>query len=506
MGNGLVSRSPSLDTGSIFSAEPKNYALGSVLIIEKFSVAASVARKALNNLNVEVLTASQLRIGVQILLSRKNDIRLIFLDLVLSEIDGVECLSFIKLQPDIAHIPIYMISSFHDQTLKETCLKHGAEGMLLKPLSIITFRGVIDCHFNQFRSAKDSNYPHENSRKGRQFSLDDYLLIGDHAPAFKLLDSNFSEFSFPLLVPRLQKQTLLIFLPSIFNSVLYEGNGFFTIFSSFYHFLQSHDIFLLCISSDLPFALAGTAARNNFPILLLSDPSLSVAKRYIGVADFQSYNSLSSRGPGRSSVAGMLLVNQESQVLNKWIGDFHSEFPEDFSEWFRYRSERVDTLSEIITADEEKFLEDPAIFSRHFPTLVSTYYPAISNKIGSTILLIDASSISSKLSFSKLTRLGFSVDVTYNGKEGYEHLLKSKNKPYILIICDLIMPIVNGMEFLLLISKEEQFSNIPVVVQSQYENEKLTQYCKDLGCKYFLKKPIQQNELQSLLRNLSITN
>jgi CheY-like chemotaxis protein len=50
------------------------------------------------------------RKGYDVLVARFEDVKIVFLDVVMPEVDGVECLQWIKENPEIAHIPVYMLS------------------------------------------------------------------------------------------------------------------------------------------------------------------------------------------------------------------------------------------------------------------------------------------------------------------------------------------------------------------------------------------------------------
>lgn len=60
---------------------------------------------------------------------------------------------------------------------------------------------------------------------------------------------------------------------------------------------------------------------------------------------------------------------------------------------------------------------------------------------------------------------GYQVDTASNGKEGVDALVDSVSKPH-LILLDLMMPIMNGWEFLEVHSSNDAISKIPVVIVS----------------------------------------
>jgi CheY-like chemotaxis protein len=130
---------------------------GVVLLIDDSPVAAKVASKVLQQLKFEVLTANSARAGYDVLQVRFEDIKIIFLDVMMPEVDGVECLQWIKENPKIAHIPVYMLSGLEDNMVLDVCTEHGAEGMILKPLNVKIVKGIVKDHNIEMKGVDMSN-------------------------------------------------------------------------------------------------------------------------------------------------------------------------------------------------------------------------------------------------------------------------------------------------------------------------------------------------------------
>ncbi len=82
--------------------------------------------------------------------------------------------------------------------------------------------------------------------------------------------------------------------------------------------------------------------------------------------------------------------------------------------------------------------------------------------------------------------------------DGYEALawINEGNVPD-LIILDIIMPGLNGIEFLTNIRNSGFFRYVPVVVVSAEEDKELIEKCIELGINGYLQKPFNPSELQS---------
>lgn len=86
---------------------------------------------------------------------------------------------------------------------------------------------------------------------------------------------------------------------------------------------------------------------------------------------------------------------------------------------------------------------------------------------------------------------GYEVTSARNGKEGLE-LLAQTNPG--LILLDLMMPVMNGWEFVDHLKKEHLFQKYPVIIVSAYSER-----AKDIDCKDFVLKPL---ELEDLLESV----
>ena len=80
---------------------------------------------------------------------------MVFLDLVMPNLGGVEVLKTIKnLSPTT---PVFIVSAYIDDYIKETCSKHHATGILEKPIKLDTFFDLIDRTLNAAHVSTNSN-------------------------------------------------------------------------------------------------------------------------------------------------------------------------------------------------------------------------------------------------------------------------------------------------------------------------------------------------------------
>ena len=99
-----------------------------------------------------------------------------------------------------------------------------------------------------------------------------------------------------------------------------------------------------------------------------------------------------------------------------------------------------------------------------------------------------------------LEAAGFSVEYAENGRDGIR-ILESQ-KSFDLIMSDLKMPVMNGIEFLIEIKKHRELSDIPVVLLSKIDNPKIKEKSESLGAFQFMDKPFTNEKISHLLKTL----
>ena len=110
------------------------------------------------------------------------------------------------------------------------------------------------------------------------------------------------------------------------------------------------------------------------------------------------------------------------------------------------------------------------------------------------VLVVDDNLSIQKLVSVNLQARGYAVDVAGTGEEA---LRRFKEGPYDLVILDLILPGMSGIEVCSLI---RQLSDIPIVVLSAREDEDLKVHALDTGADDYVTKPFSYNELLARVR------
>ncbi len=87
-----------------------------------------------------------------------------------------------------------------------------------------------------------------------------------------------------------------------------------------------------------------------------------------------------------------------------------------------------------------------------------------------------------------------------NGQEG---LHKLNNSPDInLMIIDINMPLMSGLEFVKKVKETERFKLIPIIIASTAGKESDADTCLALGASGCIKKPFTSSQLQKLIETL----
>jgi putative two-component system response regulator len=115
------------------------------------------------------------------------------------------------------------------------------------------------------------------------------------------------------------------------------------------------------------------------------------------------------------------------------------------------------------------------------------------------VLIVDDDFINRKLIQALLKRHTDLVGEMLEANDGSEALRVLKEHPDIdLILLDILMPVLDGKEFLKIFRSDPENSRIPVIVLSTDDTQKST--VLDLGAEDFIIKPIGEEELIDRIR------
>lgn len=113
-----------------------------------------------------------------------------------------------------------------------------------------------------------------------------------------------------------------------------------------------------------------------------------------------------------------------------------------------------------------------------------------------TILLVEDELVLSDMIKVFLEYHNFSVSTAYDGKEALE---KAKERPH-LILLDLMLPKLYGIEVLRVIKADVETKNIPVIVLTAKADSKTIFDAMEAGSFDYLIKPFDNNQLLEAIK------
>lgn len=98
-------------------------------------------------------------------------------------------------------------------------------------------------------------------------------------------------------------------------------------------------------------------------------------------------------------------------------------------------------------------------------------------------------------------REGYELHYAFNGKEGHDKMLSLQPD---VVLLDLMLPVLNGVEVLKLVSTNTSLKDIPIIVMTAHGDkaDMLEHSIKAQGVRAYLKKPFELGEIRSLVKRM----
>ncbi len=117
------------------------------------------------------------------------------------------------------------------------------------------------------------------------------------------------------------------------------------------------------------------------------------------------------------------------------------------------------------------------------------------------VLIVD-DSLSMRSVIRKIITLSkFDVAAFHEAANGREALDALASSWIDVVITDINMPVMNGIELMQELGKDDLYRNIPVIVVTTEANRERIEEAARLGAKGFLKKPFLPEELKHILQS-----
>jgi two-component system chemotaxis response regulator CheY len=113
------------------------------------------------------------------------------------------------------------------------------------------------------------------------------------------------------------------------------------------------------------------------------------------------------------------------------------------------------------------------------------------------VLVVDDSALIHQMYKMVLMRYKCQIVDALNGQDGLDKL--AKNSDTDLILLDINMPVMNGLDFIKKVKELGSYDHIPIVLVSTEGKEEDTMRGLALGAKGYVKKPFQPSDLHQLI-------
>ncbi len=125
-----------------------------------------------------------------------------------------------------------------------------------------------------------------------------------------------------------------------------------------------------------------------------------------------------------------------------------------------------------------------------------------------TIVMIEDDEGHARLIEKNLRRAGVFNEVVHfeNGTAGLDYLFGARavNPNPLLILLDLNLPDMTGIDILTRLKADEQLKRAPVIVLTTTDDQREIQRCYDLGCSVYITKPVNYETFSQAIRQLGL--
>ena len=118
------------------------------------------------------------------------------------------------------------------------------------------------------------------------------------------------------------------------------------------------------------------------------------------------------------------------------------------------------------------------------------------------VMIVDDSATMRQMIRRALVMAELDVDEMYEAANGIEALARLAEHEVALILLDINMPTMNGLQLLSRMKQNERFRHIPIVIASTEGSEERIEQIAQFGAAGYLRKPFAPEQLRDVLRPL----
>ena len=113
---------------------------------------------------------------------------------------------------------------------------------------------------------------------------------------------------------------------------------------------------------------------------------------------------------------------------------------------------------------------------------------------GARLLVVEDNLVNQKVVLAMLRKHKYSIDVAFDGREALAKL-EDAERPYDLVLMDVQMPVLDGLEATRVIRRERRFDRLPIVAMTAHAMTGDRERCLQAGMNGYLSKPVQAQVL-----------
>jgi two-component system chemotaxis response regulator CheY len=118
------------------------------------------------------------------------------------------------------------------------------------------------------------------------------------------------------------------------------------------------------------------------------------------------------------------------------------------------------------------------------------------------VMIVDDSPTIRRVLLAVLRQTALPLGKVHEASDGCEAFQKLKDEPVGLILSDISMPNMNGIEFLEKVKADEALKNVPFVMVTTNGSEAKVMEAVKLGAAGYVRKPFEIEQIKTILEGL----
>ena len=124
--------------------------------------------------------------------------------------------------------------------------------------------------------------------------------------------------------------------------------------------------------------------------------------------------------------------------------------------------------------------------------------PAVAPSSGVRLLLVEDNLVNQKVVLAMLRKRGYQIEIANDGREALEKL-ETAPRPYDLVLMDVQMPVLDGLETTRVLRRDPRWAKLPVVAMTAHAMTGDREKCIEAGMNGYISKPVQPAHLITTL-------